>query len=574
MGQILPGEWAAEARRVGTGKKTVNDIKKFLQSFGLARLGVIVGVSFGVAAALALIMARVGAPSMSVLYADATYAEAQSVVARLEQDGVDHKVRDQGGRMTILVPRKDVSRLRLDLAADGYAVGESVGYEIFDDNQALGATSFQQNINRLRALEGELARTLSTINGVRSARVHLVLPERELFTRDKQTASASIVVDAPGGIDTRAVRAIVNLTASAVPALDPSRVTVLDAQGQLLASGADEASGEAMAASVEEKKIAAEARLRRAVEDMVGRIVGPENVRVEVNADMDFSRITESSEIVDPDSQTVLSETTVEETSSSVDPSAANGVSVANALPGAQAFDTDGAPSTSSSQRIEETTNYEITKTVRNAVREEGLVVKRLSVAVALNGVQTAGSDGAPVYAPRDAAEIQRIETLVRSAIGFNEARGDQVSVVDIPFSPLPAQPEGAVAAATPNAFAPEDIMRMAELAALAIIALALVWFVLRPMLTGERTATQIAAPAQHNATQGAIAPPTSTSAANEEQSAIALQAEPSAFDQHIDLAQVQGQVRASSINKVAEIVKAHSDESAGLLRSWMREAS
>ncbi len=550
-------------------RSVVNELTKFIQSFGLMRLGAIVGVSFGVAAALALIMARVGAPSMSVLYADATYGEAQSVIARLEQDGVDHKLRDHGGRVSILAPRKEVSRLRLALAADGFSVGDGVGYEIFDSNQTLGATSFQQNINRLRALEGELARTLATISGVRSARVHLVLPERELFARDKQTASASIVVDAPGGLDARSVRAIVNLAASAVPALDPAHVTVLDAQGRLLAAGADSESPEAVAGSVEEKKLAAEARLRRAVEEMVGRIVGAENVRVEVKADMDFSRITESSEIVDPDSQTVLSETTVEETSNRVDPSNANGVSVANALPGAVAFDAAGQPSTNSTQRIEETTNYEITKTVRNAVREEGLVVNRLSVAVALNGVTAAGPDGASVYAPRDEAELGRIETLVKSAIGFNEARGDQVSVVDIRFSPLAAAPVAAAAAASANQLAPADMMRIAELAALAIIALALVWFVLRPMLAGDKTAARPAAPAP----QKVIAAPTATADVSEN-AAIAFQAEPSAIDQHIDLAQVQGQVRASSINKVSEIVKAHADESAGLLRTWMREAS
>jgi len=553
---------------MGNWLSVVNELTKFIQSFGLARLAAVIGVSFGVAVALALIMARVGAPSMSVLYADATYAEAQNVIARLDQDGVDHTLRDQGGRVSILVPRKDVSRIRLDLAADGYAVGKGVGYEIFDDNQALGATSFQQNINRLRALEGELARTLATINGVRTARVHLVLPERELFAREKQTASASIVVDAPGGLDARSVRAIVNLAASAVPSLDPSHVTVLDAQGQLLAAGADSESPDAVAGSVEEKKSAAEARLRRAVEDMVGRIVGAENVRVEVKADMDFSRITESSEIVDPDSQTVLSETTVEETTNRVDPNAANGVSVANALPGAAAFENAGQPSTNATQRIEETTNYEITKTVRNAVREEGLVVKRLSVAVALNGLSTTGAEGASVYAPRDDAELSRIETLVKSAIGFSEARGDQVSVVDIQFSPAQqAAISGAAPATATNPLAQADMMRIAELGALVIIAIALVWFVLRPMLAGGARATTPAP-----VSQTAIAAPSAANAA--ESAALQLQPEPSAIDQHIDLAQVQGQVRASSINKVSEIVKAHADESAGLLRSWMREAS
>ncbi len=549
-------------RILAAGKSSgfaVNELLQLVRSFGIARLATILGVSFGVAAAMALIMARVGAPSMNVLYADLSYGEAQPIIARLEQDGIDHQLRDSGARATILVPRGKVAELRVSLAADGIAAGGGVGYEIFDDNQTLGATAFQQNINRLRALEGELARTLTAINGVRSARVHLVMPERELFARERQTASASIVVDAPGGLEPRAVRAIVNMTASAVPALDPARVTVLDARGQLLASGAEGDSEDAMAASVEEKKIAAEARIRRAVEDMIGRIVGPENVRVEVAADMDFSRITESSEIVDPDSQTVLSSTTVEETSNSVDPAHAQGVTVANALPGAQPLDQNAQPATSTSQRTEETTNYEITKTVRNAVREEGLVIKRLSVAVALNGVAETAADGSLAYAPRSAEELARIDTLVKSAIGFNADRGDQVSVVDIRFSPLPEAAAIAAPAAAPG-LARDDLMRLAELAALGLIALGLVFFVLRPMLAPPKSNPQLAAPAPRGGDSG-------------ETPALAHQPE-GGLEQRIDLAQVEGQVKASSIAKVAEIVKAHTDESAGILRSWMREAS
>jgi len=535
----------------------VNEFLNLIRSFGVARLAAIVGVAFGVAVSLALITARIGAPPMGVLYANLSYSEAQAVIDRLERDSVDHRLRDEGARVTILAPRAKISHLRLGLAADGVNLGGGVGYEIFDNNQTLGATSFQQNMNRLRALEGELARTLAGINGVRAARVHLVLPERQLFARERQTASASIVVDAPSGLAPRAVRAIVNMTASAVPALDPARVTVLDSKGRLLASGADGETGDVLAASIEDKKVAAETRLRRAVEDMVGRIVGAENVRVEVAADMDFSRISESAEIIDPDSQTVLSSTTIEETSSSVDPSRSRGVSVANALPDAAASDDSDAQSTSSSLRTEETTNYEITKTVRNAVREEGLVIKRLSLAVALNGVVGAAEDGSPTYAPRSQEELARIETLVKSAIGFNPVRGDQVSVVDIRFAPA-ATPSLAAPAPTP-VFDRETVMRIAEIGSLGLIALALVAFVLRPMLSPPRAG---AAPPPAYLNENAPAAP---AIAHEPESALA---------KRIDLSQIEGQVNASSIKKVSEVVKAHTDESANILRGWMRNAS
>ena len=549
------------------GKTNVNEIISLVRSFGIARLGVIIGVTIGVAAALALIIARIGTPSMSVLYADINYTEAQSIIERLEQDGVRHEMRDTGSRVTILVDRGQVSTQRVRLASDGVMVGSGVGYEIFDDNQALGATSFQQGINRLRALEGELARTLSSINGVRSARVHLVLPERELFARDRQTASASIVVDAPSGLDARAVRAIVNLTASAVPALDASRVTILDSAGKLLASGAEGDDADSMSGSVEDRKIAAEARIRRNVEDIVGRIVGAENVRVEVSAEMDFSRVTESAEIVDPDSQTVLSSTTIEESSNSNEPGIGQGVTVANALPGAQPFIQGTAAATSAQQRTEETTNYEISKTVRNAVREEGLVVKRLSAAVAINGMTQSVPGAAPSYAPRSPEELARIETLVKTAIGYNEARGDQVSIVDIQFSPLPVVNLAPPAAVAPT-LAREDVMRLAEIGALAVIAFGLVVFVLRPMLAAPTQDPLLTASAYRE-------PPKTAGDGQAEGAAPALPYAPeSGLEHNIDLAQVEGQVKASSINKVSEIVKAHTDESANILRNWMQETS
>jgi len=555
----LPGEAAAKNFSAGkTGETTVNELISLIRSFGIARLGAVIGVTFGVAVALALIVTRIGAPSMSVLYADISYSEAQSVIAQLEQDGVRHDVRDAGNRVSILAPRDQINILRLNLAADGLVSTGGVGYEIFDESNALGVTSFQQNINRLRALEGELARTLSSINGVRSARVHLVMPERQLFSRDRETASASIVVDAPGGLDSRTVRAMVNLTASAVPALDPSKVTILDSAGALLASGGGDDGVNGMAGSIEEKKIAAEARIRRNVEEILGRIVGADNVRVEIASVMDFSRVTESAEIVDPDSQTVLSSTIIEQSNSDIDPNRARGVSVANALPGAQPVDQSGAPATSSSQRTEETTNYEISKTVRNAVREEGLVIKRMSVAVAINGATTIDADGASIFTPRDPEELARLESLVRSTIGFNPARGDQISLIEIPFIALP-QAETIAAPAPAPLLSREDMLRGGEVGALAIIALALVFFVLRPMLAPSRAA--LPSPSISQALPGAS------------QAALPEPSE-SALDQRIDLAQVEGQVKASSINKVSEIVKAHTDESANILRGWMREAS
>lgn len=542
----------------------MNDLMGMIRSFGIARLAAIVGVTIGVALVMGLIVMRIGEEPMTLLYADLELKDAQDLTARLDQEGVKYDLRETGDRVSVYAPRDDSANLKIKLAGDGFiATTGSVGYEIFDKQDALGSTSFQQGINRLRALEGELARTIATISGVRSARVHLVLPERELFSHDKQQATASIMVDAPGGLDGHSVRAIANLAASAVPSLSPSHVTILDNAGDLLASGQEGDDPLSLAGGVGERTAATEARIRHTVEELLGRIVGPENMRVQVAADIDFSRVTETSNIIDPDSQTVLSATTVEDASNSSDPALTRGVTVANQLPETQIVDPQAAASaTQTARRTEETTNYEMTRTVRNEVREMG-GVKRLSVAVALNLATRTEASGAIVPAPRSPEELERIEKLVRSAVGYNGARGDQIDVIEAPFQPVTAAATpGTTATAASNARQIDSglLMRGAEIGAFALVALALIIFVLRPLMggapapkAGAPSIGEIAGAAPHSA----LPAPAATGLEN-----------------LIDLAQVDGKVKASSLKRVAEVVKAHSDESAGILKSWIRQAS
>ena len=544
----------------------MNELMGMIRSFGIARLAAIIGVTTGVAIALGLIVIRASEAPMALLYADLDFKEGQELATRLEQEGVKYDLRERGGRVSVYAASNDGASLKVKLAGDGFVAGtREVGYEIFDEQDALGATSFQQNINRLRALEGELARTIASIGGVRSARVHLVLPERELFSRENRQSTASIVVDAPAGLDKRSVRAIVNLASSAVPGLAPARVTILDSSGDLLASGQEGDDPLAASGGVDERIAATEARIRRTVEDLVGRIVGPENLRVQVAADIDFSRITETANIIDPDSQTVLSATSVEDASNSSDPALTRGVTVANQLPEAQIVDPQAlAAAASSSRRTEETTNYEMTRTVRNEVREMG-GVKRLSVAVALNSPATTDAAGVSVPAPRSEEELTRITALVRSAIGYNAARGDQVEVIETSFAAgAPAQAQGTVATAAPaRGLSADQIMRGAEFSAIALVALALIVFVLRPLLTPAAAPTTAVA---------------QTSPMRELPASAAATALPSpqsnGLENLIDLAQVDGKVKASSLKRVAEVVKSHSDESAGILKSWIRQAS
>ena len=213
----------------------------------------------------------------------------------------------------VLVPKDQVPRLRMKLAEGGLPKGGGIGYEIFDKSDALGATSFVQNINHLRALEGELSRTIRAIDRVQAARVHLVLPERPLFSREKAEASASIVLKVRGELEPQQVRAIRHLVASAVNGLKPERVSIVDETGRLLADGAQGDS--AVGVTADERQIAYERRLREQVEGIVTSVVGPGHARVQFTADFDFNRVTQTSEKYDPEGRVLRSSQTREESS-------------------------------------------------------------------------------------------------------------------------------------------------------------------------------------------------------------------------------------------------------------------
>ncbi|MGF1543538.1 MAG: flagellar basal-body MS-ring/collar protein FliF [Parvularculaceae bacterium] len=538
----------------------MNEFVKQLQSIGVGRLVAAISAGLGVLLALVLLVGRANAPELGVLYAGLDYADAQAAIERLDRDGAVYELRERDGAMTILAPRADLARLKLALAGDGLVLGRGVGYELFDDDDVFGSTRFQQDLNRLRALEGELARTISSLTAVRSARVHLVLPERALFARDRTKPSASVVVDAPGGLGASETKAIVNLVASAAPALAPGDVTLLDLEGALLAGGGEEADGAAAGARAAEMRAEAEARVRRTVEGILAPIVGPENFRVEVAAELELARVVESAEIIDPDSQSILSSTFIEENANAAEPALAGTVSVANALPGAEAPGEDGPTATSANTRTEETTNYEFTRRTRNEVREMG-GVKRLSVAVAI-------AERADAAGPRPAAQLDRLQALVRAAVGFDAARGDQVDVTEVAFAEAPAPTPADASTPASIADAPRDLTRYVEPIALALVALALIVFIVRPVVLNAlagagRGAQRRGAPNELEA-----------SAASPTQIGTQVGTQIGDATPQIDLERLDGDVRGTTLRQVAEVDKNHTDESAAILKGWIREAS
>ena len=546
-----------------------------LQKFGIGRLVALLGIGAGVAAALVAVTMNLGEPK-ALLYANLDLKEAGSISQALDQAGIKYEVKGDGS--TIMVPRDQVASTRLMLSSKGLPTTGSIGYEIFDNANALGQTDFVQQLNRQRALEGELARTIQGLDGVTSVRVHLVLPKRQLFEEEAEQPSASVNIHVGGrepGPDQ--VRAIQNLVAGAVPNLKPDRVTVVDQHAKTLSGGE-----QGLASESDSRKSDVEQRIAKQVKALVEGVVGAGKARVNVTADLQLSQVTVQQETFDPDGQVVRSESTADENSKQNEPDSNGQVSATSNIPGGAGPNL--ANSTSASGRQESTTNYEISKTTRTEVQTPG-EVKRLSVAVAVDGATAAGKDGKPgAYTPRSAQEMQQIEQLVRSAVGFNSDRGDQVTVVNVRF-PSPDDQEGVTAANPLMGFDKNDVMRAAELGVLAVVAVLMILFILKPMLapgggSGGKSAaaadglpmlpgqavTRMTTTADGQPLQLAVDPVTGQLALP---GPIAGGGE---LDQKIDIARIEGQVKASSVKRVAEFVERHPEESVAILRSWLHE--
>ncbi len=512
---------------------------------------------------------RMSTPDMKMLYTDLSATDSGAMAARLDTANIPYEVSTDGTKIS--VPGDAVSRARMLLAQDGLPNGGSMGYELFDKQAGFGTTNFVQNINQVRALEGELARTIGSIDQVRSARVHLVLPQRELFSRESRPSSASVFLNLrPGArLDNEQILSIQSLVASGVPDLKPDKVAIVDSAGNLLArAGEDDAS--LSGAKADELRRSYETRTSQSLEDIIGHVVGYGKVRVNVTADMDFDRVTTNQEVYDPEQQVVRSSQTVSDKSTEREQSGGD-VSVQNNLPAISGDLLNDKP-TSEGNRTEETTNYEIGKTVRNMVHEGGSI-NRQSVAVLVDGNYTTDDKGVKTYQPRSDDEIKKIESLVKTAIGFDEKRGDTIEVVNMQFADIDA---GDISAADDNkllGFEKSDLLDAVEIITVAIMVILVILLVLQPMVgrllandgpnLGDDLENDLLAARPANP---ALMGPDSLR--SEEFRA------PSTDDEEslIDMQAVEGKVKASSVKKVEDIVENYPAETVSVLRSWMTQ--
>ncbi|WP_370303136.1 flagellar basal-body MS-ring/collar protein FliF [Pseudooceanicola sp.] len=555
-----------------------------LQSLGRMRLALLGGTGLVLLLALFFGLRMVMAPDYVQLYSGLTPATASSVIDTLEQDGFRVQLSDSGS--TISVPRESLPRARMALADQGLPSDGTPGWELFDDTSGLGMNSFLQRVNRLRAMEGELARSIQTIDGVAAARVHIVLPEREAFSRERPDPSASVIVRGAASrtISRRQGNAIRALVAAAVPDLSPMRVTVLSASGETILAEEGEGAAEVTLQSV---RAGIEERMAQNITQILSARVGAGNARVQVSVDLNGERQVVRQQSFDPAQRVVRSTETTEESNEDRE-LAAGEVGVNGNIPAelADGADAEGGNS-NTSERTREIVNYEIGKTESETIREPG-EVRRLSVAVLVNGIYNIADNGEVDYAERDAEELARLEELVKSAVGFDEARGDIVSVDSLRFMDYSMDVGDPVRPSMGQLVSEHFGSILRGVMALALVT-AILGFGVRPLMrqlqsAGPGTALAVAgggeaaAPAAETpqiAQQGGAQPQVVHT--NPQQSVGVVHSgtvtAPNGGGQElVRLASVEGAVQRGWIDTVSRTIEAQPDESLRVVKSWLAE--
>lgn len=412
-------------------------------SLGILRqLGLMVGLAASIAIGFAVVLWS-QKPDYRVLFSNLNFSDANEVIEQLRLYNMPYKF-DADGR-AILVPQEHVHQARLKLAAEGFTADKTVGFELLEQEQGLGTSQFMENARFRRGLEGELARTISSLLAVRSARVHLALPKESVFVRDQRKPRASVFIEMFSGrtLQRDQVAAIANLVASSIPELDVDDVTVVDQKGRLLNTRSQDKDVVLAAKQLEYTRSIEETLLNR-VNSILQPVVGLGNFRAEVSTDIDFTEVEQADEMYNPDLPALRSEQTLEENRASGD--LAQGVpgALSNQPPGPNSVPEEmegdvaarGGAARSGSSREQAVRNYELDRTLSYTRHQTG-VVKRLSVAVVVDDLQTINPEsGETVRTPWTEAELERLQVLVRNAVGFSALRGDSVTVVNSPFVP------------------------------------------------------------------------------------------------------------------------------------------
>lgn len=548
-----------------------------LQGFGAKRLSIL-------GAAAVLVFALVGAaafllnkPAYEALYVGLERADVNAIGLALGEAGIGFDVGSDG--TSVLVRNGMTAQARMLLAEKGLPTSANAGYELFDNVGSLGLTSFMQEVTRVRALEGEIARTLQSITGIKAARVHLVMGERASFRRDGEKPSASVVIRT-AGIDAESrAGAIRHLVAAAVPGLDAEKVTVLDASGTLLASGDDPANTSAA------RSLGVEQTVEREIEDNIRRALmpylGPENFRASVKADVNTDTRQIEEITFDPDSRVERSVQTVKTAENSNQSSAAAPTSVEENLPDNQSAPADGPKSSENNERKEEVTNYEM-NSKKVATVSNGYQMTKMSVAVVVNRARLQTILGPDAKPEAIDARIAEIKALVASATGFSEARGDAITVSSVEFV------DGLDGAEVPEPGLMDKLSAqtgtMINAGAFVLVVLLLVFFGLRPMtaaLRGDRANAEGGLAALAGDPPFALPMPDDAGPLGMENGALPLPGFSGSFpgfpgigndNGNTALDDLRQKIKPAPQDRLARMVDLNEERTAQILRKWAHE--
>jgi len=411
----------------------------FLKQLGPVKLAIGVASIIAFMMLMAIYLYKISPSDMVVLYSDLDNADSNKIISELDARGVPYKVESSG--TAIKVPEQYVLKTRVDMAQLGLPHhGSMVGYEIFDKEETLGTTNFLQNVKMVRALEGELTRTIMSFDNISKARVHLVIPQREVFSKDKQEPRASIILKLRGQakLSKDEINAMGHLVVTAVPGLSLKNITIVDTIGRSLKLGGETEEEVASAlgdSKADEYRNSYESKMKRVVEELLEKSIGAGKVRAQISADINFDRIVTNAEIYDPDSAVIRSVQTIEDRERTpVGSEDSLDISLANNLPGDNGSESIVSGQAATSEHLDETKNYEISKTLRSEITETG-AIQKLSVAVLVDGIYKKDpATGEMNYTPRSPEELIQIEKLVKAAVGFKAERKDQVEIINMPF--------------------------------------------------------------------------------------------------------------------------------------------
>ncbi|TJV06532.1 MAG: flagellar M-ring protein FliF [Mesorhizobium sp.] len=536
----------------------IQSIISNLRGFGVKRLAMLAGIAVLVMGVIGIASVYLNRPAYDTLYVGLDRSDVNQIGLVLGEAGIGFDVGSDG--TSVLVPAGTTAQARMLLAEKGLPTSANAGYELFDNVGAMGLTSFMQQITRVRALEGEIARTIQSIAGIKAARVHIVMSERANFRRDEQQPSASVVIRYSGIDAEKSAMSIRHLVAAAVPGLSADKVTVLDSNGNLLAAGDDPSNSSAARTLGVEQTV--EAQIGDNIRRALTPYLGPDNFRASVKAEINTDTRQTEETIFDPNSRVERSVQSVRANENSNQKQASTPASVEQNLPETQATSTEGPQTSSANDRKEEITNYEI-NSKKIATVSNGYTVTKMSIAVVVNQDRLKtilGKEATPEQIAKRVAEIQK---MVSSATGFDDKRGDVIDVSAVEFI------DGLDGEAVPQAGMLDSIGQHAgtliNAGAFIVVVFLVAFFGLRPMaaaLTAKATPA-ISGP-NFDEVQRSLPTPEAAASAN-----AAIGALPGARPGATPLDDLRQKIRPAPQERLARMVDINEERTAQILRKW-----